>query len=66
MDDLAGQITTIWKSRSAVLTAIATALKAIARTAEAEPEIQGSIRRAHDALASLEQEIDQARRQRAA
>jgi hypothetical protein len=66
MDDLAGQITTVWQSRAAVLTAIATALKAVSKTAEAEPEIQGLIRRAHEALASLEQEMDRARRQKAA
>ena len=66
MDDLAGQITTVWQSRAAVLTAIATALKGVSKTAEAEPEIQGYIRRAYDALAALEQEMEQARRQRAA
>ena len=66
MDDLSGQINTIWQSRAAVLAAIVIALKAVSKTGEAEPEIQGLIRRAHEALADLEQEMEQVRRQRAA
>lgn len=66
MDELAGPIQATWHARFTTLRDALDTFRAIARTVGTDEGIQGLIRRAQEALAALELEMDQAKRRKAA